>query len=234
MFCSVCGAQLAPEMKHCPSCGARSAAYPAGVCPMTSTGGFGADIVDKTLIGMAVFMIFATFMSWYRVSVNMGDEPIDALANFAARILPAYSGVNTCYGLISLGVAFMAVILVVCKRYAWAAAVGIAGVALAVAAMFFTPDFVELNTYVGGGGDDSVADLLRSDEYRGCCPTTCATALKWLPMSSMWFTDTWPSRAASDLKCMPSRRRHSLRSGSWLGKDPAQDNKALRGNVDNY
>ncbi len=91
---------------------------------------------------MAVFMIFATFMSWYRVSVNMGNEPIDALANFAARILPAYSGVNTCYGLISLGVAFMAVILVVCKRYAWAAAVGIAGVALAVAAMFFTPDSV--------------------------------------------------------------------------------------------
>ena len=97
---------------------------------MTSTGGFGADIVDKTLIGMAVFMIFATFMSWYRVSVNMGNEPIDALANFAARILPAYSGVNTCYGLISLGVSFMAVILVVCKSYAWAAAVGIAGVAL--------------------------------------------------------------------------------------------------------
>ncbi len=137
---------------------------------MTSTGGFGADIVDKTLIGMAVFMIFATFMSWYRVSVNMGDEPIDALANFAARILPAYSGVNTCYGLISLGVAFMAVILVVCKRYAWAAAVGIAGVALAVAAMFFTPDFVELNTYVGGGGDDSVADLLRSDVVSGMLP----------------------------------------------------------------
>lgn len=170
MFCSVCGAQLAPEMKHCPTCGARAVAYPAGVCPMTSTGGFGADIVDKTLIGMAVFMIFATFMSWYRVSVNMGDEPIDALANFAARILPAYSGVNTCYGLISLGVAFMAVILVVCKRYAWAAAVGIAGVALAVAAMFFTPDFVELNTYVGGGGDDSVADLLRSDVVSGMLP----------------------------------------------------------------
>ncbi len=170
MFCSVCGAQLATEMKHCPTCGARSAAYPAGVCPMTSTGGFGADIVDKTLIGMAVFMIFATFMSWYRVSVNMGDEPIDALANFAARILPAYSGVNTCYGLVSLGVAFMAVILVVCKRYAWAAAVGIAGVALAVAAMFFTPDFVELNTYVGGGGDDSVADLLRSDVVSGMLP----------------------------------------------------------------
>ncbi len=170
MFCSVCGAQLAPEMKHCPTCGASAAAYPAGVCPMTSTGGFGADIVDKTLIGMAVFMIFATFMSWYRVSVNMGDEPIDALANFAARILPAYSGVNTCYGLISLGVAFMAVILVVCKRYAWAAAVGIAGVALAVAAMFFTPDFVELNTYVGGGGDDSVADLLRSDVVSGMLP----------------------------------------------------------------
>ncbi len=109
-------------------------------------------------------------MSWYRVSVNMGDEPIDALANFAARILPAYSGVNTCYGLVSLGVAFMAVILVVCKRYAWAAAVGIAGVALAVAAMFFTPDFVELNTYVGGGGDDSVADLLRSDVVSGMLP----------------------------------------------------------------
>ncbi len=36
--------------------------------------------------------------------------------------------------------------------------------------MFFTPDFVELNTYVGGGGDDSVADLLRSDVVSGMLP----------------------------------------------------------------
>lgn len=167
MFCSECGAAVTPEMNHCQNCGARTrmgdyrqsqAAIVRGEASAPSV-----DIIGKALIGMGVFMIVATFMSWYRVSVNMGDSSVDALVNFVTRILPAYTGVNTYYGIAGLAIAFAAIIFVVCRRYMWATVMGIAGVALALAAMFLTPDFVTLNYAVGGGGDANIMDVMQSD-----------------------------------------------------------------------
>lgn len=120
------------------------------------------DMINRALIGMGVFMIVATFMSWYRVSINMGDASIDALANFVTRLLPSYSGISTYYGIAGLAIAFAAIICVVCRRYMWASIICVAGVALALLAMFLTPDFVALNYAVGGGGDSSVMDLVQS------------------------------------------------------------------------
>ncbi len=169
MFCSECGAAVTPEMNHCQSCGARlnngnhvqSRAHVAPVVREIAMPS-GVDMINKALIGMGVFMIVSTFMAWYRVSINMGDASVDALANFVTRLLPSYTGVNTYYGIAGMAIAFAAIICVVCRRYTWAAVMGIAGVALALLAMFLTPDFVALNYSVGGGGESNIMDMVQS------------------------------------------------------------------------
>ncbi len=161
MFCSECGAAVTPGTNHCHSCGARISAggYVRLDMPTAQTG---TDLINKTLIGMGVFMIVATFMAWYRVSINMGDASVDALANFVTRLLPSYTGVNTYYGIAGMAIAFAAIICVVCRKYTLAAIAGVAGVALALLAMFLTPDFVALNYSVSGGGDSNVMDMMQS------------------------------------------------------------------------
>lgn len=173
MFCSECGAAVNPETNYCMNCGAPMAGGNRGqhmpVARVTSASN--ADMINRVLLGMGVFMAIATFMSWYRISVNMGDAPVDALANFITRLLPSYSGVSTYYGVAALAVALVAVILTVCRSYMWAVAVGLAGAVLAVTAMFLTPDFVALNSSVGGGGRSDVMEMLQSNVLSGMFPS---------------------------------------------------------------
>ncbi len=175
MFCSECGAAVTPEMNHCQNCGARTRMgdyrqSPPAVARAEASAP-SADIIGKALIGIGVFMIVATFMSWYRVSINMGDSSVDALVNFVTRLLPSYTGVNTYYGIAGLAIAFAAIIFVVCRRYMWATVMGVAGVVLALAAMFLTPDFVALNYTVGGGGDSNVMDMVQSGLGQNMLPS---------------------------------------------------------------
>lgn len=161
MFCSECGAAVTPGTNHCQNCGARISAGGYRQPDMT-TAPSDIGMINKALIGMGVFMIVATFMAWYRVSINMGDASVDALANFVTRLLPSYTGVNTYYGIAGMAIAFAAIICVVCRKYTLAAIAGVAGVALALLAMFLTPDFVALNYSVSGGGDSNVMDMMQS------------------------------------------------------------------------
>lgn len=166
MFCSECGAAVTPEMNHCHNCGARTSSGDCGRSGATvahrAESDSHADMINKALLGMGVFMIVSTFMAWYRVSINMGDASVDALANFITRLLPSYTGVNTYYGIAAMAIAFAAIICVVCRRYTWAAVMGVTGVALAMVAMFVAPDFVALNYAVSGGGDSNVMELMQS------------------------------------------------------------------------
>lgn len=166
MFCSECGAAVTPEMNHCQNCGARirtgDYSQLRAAIARERASDSSVDIIGKALIGMGVFMIVATFMSWYRVSINMGDSSVDALVNFVTRLLPSYTGVNTYYGIAGMAIAFAAIICVVCRRYMWATIMGVAGVALALTAMFLAPDFVALNYAVSGGGDSNVMDMVQS------------------------------------------------------------------------